>query len=184
MTDDGDIEKTDKAFRNNIKSKRASIITCDPPSISLVSNHLKFSHLIMSYRWNYFQEIWTVEQDEKLKELVSQHGMGWTKIGEVFGERNGKQCRERWYNHLDPAVNKGEWTLEVSFGWEFASHRRLLWLRSQNTDLKIVIYYTFHDRYCRRIMFSSLCRRRSAITGRRWFYNASFLKAWNYFKLF
>lgn len=39
--------------------------------------------------------------------------MGWTKIGEVFIERNGKQCRERWYNHLDPAVNKGEWTLEV-----------------------------------------------------------------------
>jgi Myb-like DNA-binding domain len=39
--------------------------------------------------------------------------MGWTKIGEVFGERNGKQCRERWYNHLDPAVNKGEWTVEV-----------------------------------------------------------------------
>jgi Myb-like DNA-binding domain len=44
---------------------------------------------------------------------VSQYGMGWTKIGEVFGERNGKQCRERWYNHLDPAVNKGEWTVEV-----------------------------------------------------------------------
>lgn len=58
-------------------------------------------------------EIWTPEQDEKLKELVSLHGMGWTKIGEVFVERNGKQCRERWYNHLDPAVNKGEWTLEV-----------------------------------------------------------------------
>ena len=65
---------------------------------------------------NAFLEIWTGEQDERLKELVSQHGMGWTKIGEVFGERNGKQCRERWYNHLDPAVNKGEWTLEVPLG--------------------------------------------------------------------
>lgn len=67
-------------------------------------------HLPISYNL----EIWTAEQDEKLKELVSQHGMGWTKIGEVFGERNGKQCRERWYNHLDPAVNKGEWTEEAS----------------------------------------------------------------------
>lgn len=65
------------------------------------------------YNKNPTIEIWTVEQDEKLKELVYRHGMGWTKIGEVFGERNGKQCRERWYNHLDPAVNKGEWTLEV-----------------------------------------------------------------------
>jgi hypothetical protein len=67
-----------------------------------------FLHIIFNL------EIWTAEQDEKLKELVSQHGMGWTKIGEVFGERNGKQCRERWYNHLDPAVNKGEWTVEVT----------------------------------------------------------------------
>ena len=113
MTDDGDVEKTDKAFRNNIKSKPASIMICDPSSLS---TFLKSSYLTLSCHPNYFQEIWTVEQDEKLKELVSQHGMGWTKIGEVFGERNGKQCRERWYNHLDPAVNKGEWTLEVNFG--------------------------------------------------------------------
>ena len=24
--------------------------------------------------------------------------------------RVGKQCRERWYNQLDPSVNKMEWT--------------------------------------------------------------------------
>ena len=24
----------------------------------------------------------------------------------------GKQCRERWYNHLDPNINKGAWTRE------------------------------------------------------------------------
>ena len=116
MTDDGDIEKTDKAFRNNIKSKPSSIITCDPPSISIGLKSSQFLSPNFIKSMKYLQEIWTVEQDEKLKELVSQHGMGWTKIGEVFGERNGKQCRERWYNHLDPAVNKGEWTLEVSFG--------------------------------------------------------------------
>ena len=26
--------------------------------------------------------------------------------------RNGKQCRERWHNHLDPIVNKDNWTEE------------------------------------------------------------------------
>ena len=26
--------------------------------------------------------------------------------------RNGKQCRERWHNHLDPIVNKENWTEE------------------------------------------------------------------------
>lgn len=24
--------------------------------------------------------------------------------------RMGKQCRERWFNHLDPSVKKTEWT--------------------------------------------------------------------------
>ena len=24
--------------------------------------------------------------------------------------RIGKQCRERWFNHLDPDIKKGDWT--------------------------------------------------------------------------
>ena len=24
--------------------------------------------------------------------------------------RSGKQCRERWHNHLDPNINKDEWS--------------------------------------------------------------------------
>ena len=77
-------------------------------TLTLIS---KFS--LSSFEIFTISEIWTADQDGKLKELVAQHGMSWTKIGELFRERNGKQCRERWYNHLDPAVNKGEWTLEV-----------------------------------------------------------------------
>ncbi len=26
--------------------------------------------------------------------------------------RTGKQCRERWHNHLDPNINKNAWTEE------------------------------------------------------------------------
>lgn len=25
-------------------------------------------------------------------------------------QRNGKQCRERWHNHLDGLINKDNWT--------------------------------------------------------------------------
>ena len=32
--------------------------------------------------------------------------------GANVGGRSGKQCRERWYNHLSPAVNKAEWSAE------------------------------------------------------------------------
>ncbi len=27
-----------------------------------------------------------------------------------FKNRSGKQCRERWHNHLDPNINKDYWT--------------------------------------------------------------------------
>jgi len=26
--------------------------------------------------------------------------------------RHGKQCRERWNNHLDPSLKKSEWSTE------------------------------------------------------------------------
>ena len=33
------------------------------------------------------------------------------QIADKLGQaRNSKQCRERWHNHLDPSVKKGDWT--------------------------------------------------------------------------
>ncbi len=44
-------------------------------------------------------------------ELVKVHGTKkWSHIARQLNGRLGKQCRERWYNHLDPSINKGEWT--------------------------------------------------------------------------
>ena len=36
----------------------------------------------------------------------------WSVIAGRLHGRIGKQCRERWFNHLDPEINKGEWTEE------------------------------------------------------------------------
>jgi hypothetical protein len=36
----------------------------------------------------------------------------WSEIAVVVGARLGKQCRERWTNHLDPSVRKDGWTAE------------------------------------------------------------------------
>ncbi|GMH79202.1 hypothetical protein TL16_g08066, partial [Triparma laevis f. inornata] len=36
----------------------------------------------------------------------------WTTVAEALGGRSGKQCRERWHNHLNPDVKKGGWTEE------------------------------------------------------------------------
>ena len=35
-----------------------------------------------------------------------------TVIAEKLVSRTGKQCRERYHNHLQPAVKKGEWSEE------------------------------------------------------------------------
>lgn len=56
---------------------------------------------------------WTPEEDAKVIELVFEHGKKkWSLIERELKGRLGKQCRERWYNHLDPNINKGEWTSE------------------------------------------------------------------------
>lgn len=64
---------------------------------------------------------WTPEEDELLGQLYQKFGSRkwkWiaTEINKHFWDskeiRKGKQCRERWINHLDPDVNKGPFTVE------------------------------------------------------------------------
>lgn len=56
---------------------------------------------------------WTPEEDAIVVELVKKHGQKkWSFIAKQLKGRLGKQCRERWYNHLSPDINKGEWTTE------------------------------------------------------------------------
>ena len=45
--------------------------------------------------------------------MVQLHGpKNWSKIANQIPGRIGKQCRERWFNHLSPNVNKERWTEE------------------------------------------------------------------------
>ncbi|CAL5388576.1 unnamed protein product [Camellia sinensis] len=56
---------------------------------------------------------WTDEEDRKLLNLVTQHGVRkWAQIAENMVGRAGKQCRERWHNHLRPDIKKDTWTEE------------------------------------------------------------------------
>ena len=43
----------------------------------------------------------------------------WSKVAVELNQatksrifRHGKQCRERWNNHLDPKMNKAAWTIK------------------------------------------------------------------------
>ncbi|KAL1331131.1 hypothetical protein HN51_048375 [Arachis hypogaea] len=56
---------------------------------------------------------WTPEEDRKLEKLVKQHGIRkWSQIAEKLEGRVGKQCRERWHNHLRPDIKKDGWSEE------------------------------------------------------------------------
>ncbi|KAL8493489.1 hypothetical protein ACS0TY_024631 [Phlomoides rotata] len=50
---------------------------------------------------------WRPHEDAKLKELVAQFGpQNWNLIAEKLEGRSGKSCRLRWFNQLDPRINR------------------------------------------------------------------------------
>ncbi|XP_058057542.1 myb protein [Anopheles bellator] len=56
---------------------------------------------------------WTKEEDDKVVSLVQKYGpKKWTVIARHLRGRIGKQCRERWHNHLNPDIIKSAWTEE------------------------------------------------------------------------
>lgn len=56
---------------------------------------------------------WTDEEDNLVKSLVDKYGpQRWSFIAKYVPGRLGKQCRERWHNHLNPIILKSEWSFE------------------------------------------------------------------------
>lgn len=55
----------------------------------------------------------TSEEDAVIRDFVRVNGpRSWPRITELLPNRSSKQCRERWFNHLDPNVTKAQWTYE------------------------------------------------------------------------
>ncbi|CAI9113287.1 OLC1v1013860C1 [Oldenlandia corymbosa var. corymbosa] len=56
---------------------------------------------------------WRPSEDEKLRELVEKYGPhNWNAIAEKLQGRSGKSCRLRWFNQLDPRINRSPFTEE------------------------------------------------------------------------
>uniref|UniRef100_A0A672IXK5 V-myb avian myeloblastosis viral oncogene homolog-like 1 n=1 Tax=Salarias fasciatus TaxID=181472 RepID=A0A672IXK5_SALFA len=68
---------------------------------------------------------WTKEEDQKVIDLVHKYGpKRWSVIAKHLQGRIGKQCRERWHNHLNPEVKKSSWTQEED-RIIYEAHKRL-----------------------------------------------------------
>nr|XP_025948827.1 myb-related protein B isoform X4 [Dromaius novaehollandiae] len=85
----------------------------------LASHFPNHSDQQCQYRWlrvlnpDLVKGPWTKEEDQKVIELVKKYGTKqWTLIAKHLKGRLGKQCRERWHNHLNPEVKKSSWTEE------------------------------------------------------------------------
>ncbi|CAD8085201.1 unnamed protein product [Paramecium sonneborni] len=69
------------------------------------------------------QAPWTLAEDNLLQKIISEFqsqnkGNKWSQIATSLNKandqqvhRNGKQCRERWNNHLNPNINRNPWQL-------------------------------------------------------------------------
>lgn len=57
--------------------------------------------------------------------LVERFGpQKWTSIAIHLPGREGKQCRERWHNHLNPAIKKSPWNEEED--WLLFLHHQVM----------------------------------------------------------
>ncbi|KAA0057864.1 transcription factor MYB98-like [Cucumis melo var. makuwa] len=83
----------------------------------IINKNVNFSSLLRTSKGrkkpNVIKGQWTVEEDRLLVQLVEQYGVRkWSHIARMLPGRIGKQCRERWHNHLRPDIKKDTWSEE------------------------------------------------------------------------
>ncbi len=60
----------------------------------------------------YSRTPWTQAEDDAVVRAVAIYGLkAWPVIAALVPGRTGKQCRERYHNHLDAAVSKEPWSV-------------------------------------------------------------------------
>ncbi|OMJ83588.1 hypothetical protein SteCoe_15438 [Stentor coeruleus] len=96
------------ASKNGAKSSKSS---------SDSSNSLNEDQKYIKSSKNKYSELtkgpWTSEEDAIVIRLVDSYGPNhWSVIASHLPGRIGKQCRERWHNHLNPRIKRDEWTPE------------------------------------------------------------------------
>lgn len=78
-------------------------------SIAQKVSHVVTSHTPYYCTFSNSPPRYPVQRHDPLPPRPSQP-VKWSKIALLIPGRLGKQCRERWFNHLDPSLTKTMWT--------------------------------------------------------------------------
>ncbi|KAD4385824.1 hypothetical protein E3N88_25993 [Mikania micrantha] len=96
-----------------MESPTMSFFVADEGSCVTADNRTKKGDRKSGGKGNPSKGQWTKEEDRILKDMVEKYGVRkWSYIAQMLRGRIGKQCRERWHNHLRPDIKKDFWTEE------------------------------------------------------------------------
>lgn len=56
--------------------------------------------------------VWSQEEDAIIYDCIGRGIIDWSEVASYLPKRKAKHCRERWNNHLDPDISKGEWSAD------------------------------------------------------------------------
>lgn len=107
---------------------------------------------------------WNPDEDEQLRHLVEIHGVkNWALIATQLNMRNGKQCRERWRNHLRPELNKGDWDTQEDVDiWDRVQQMGTKWAQISETYMPSRTDNDIKNRW------NSIIRKQQHPSGRPW----------------
>ena len=78
------------------------------------------------------KDFWTPEEDAQLRAYVKKYGAKkWTCAQMYVPSKKGKQCRERWHNHLNNMITKAKWSIDEEWVL-FILHK---WMGNKWSDL-------------------------------------------------
>ena len=125
MTDKSTPTKKENLTNSKNSLQEQTVLTTPPQEQTIANQNLLNQNDNFQKNQNFTFKIikrrapWNKKEDDAIIELVNKYGTSnWTIIANEMAvlykskHRNGKQCRERWHNHLDPIVNKENWTEE------------------------------------------------------------------------